>query len=373
MIDILFTLIIGAVFFWDLIQFQKNPDIKIHRLLIPIGFLGSFVSIYLGNFTNLEEFLTLLHNSLISLIVSIFAFLIIMAIKLYLFKEENKEDKNIQFDELLERLERIENSNKNEIYVKEIKKEIEKIKEQKTTNSQDILEIKNILSTLTTQFDDDVKRFQQETIAIKGNSVRQIEIIVKLLSKQTNIMEEKIKYFENKLQKIENKKFTIDDEVINSFSKKIELTMSKMDIDLETIKRGMDKLYDKEKNFEFIVEEMESKLSTLNEKIDKFNEIFDKDNKLEQLLSLNKEFKYILDGFAEIREQFIFSLHKIKINSDLVNEAKDEIFKNLQESLNLLEEKIAEIIQTHSNDKNIPKQISPRDIAISKYNSTLQE
>jgi biopolymer transport protein ExbB/TolQ len=375
MIDIIFILLIGGVFFWDLIEFQKNQNVKIHRLLIPIGFLGSFVSIYLGNFTTLEEFLFIVHNSLMSLIVSVLAFLIILAIKLFLAKPEIKEDKNIKFDEIMNILETIKHSNKNEIYIKEIKKEIEKIKEHKTNNSKEIAEIKKALSTLTEQFDDDVKRFQQESMAIKGNSVKQIEVIVKLLSKQTNIMEEKIKYFENKLQKIENKKFTVDDDIINSFSKNIELTMSKMDINLDTIKRSIDTLYDKEKSFEMIVSEMENKLVNLNEKIDKFNQVFDKDNKIEHLLNVNKEFKYILDGFADVKEQFIFSLHKIKINSDMVNEAKEEIFSNLQESFASVENKLIEIIETHFHDRGIkvPKKLSPQEIAISKYNSSLEE
>ena len=376
MIDIIFILVIGAIFFWDLIEFKKNQNVKIHRLLIPVGILGSFVYIYLDKFSNLEEFLSVVHDSLLSLIVSILAFVIILAIKLFLSKSEIKEEEEkFNFNELFRLLEEIKNSNKNENHLKEIQKEIIKIKEQKSYDSKEINEIKETLNTLTIQFDNDVKRFQEESIAIKGNSIKQIEVVVRLLSKQTNILEEKIEYFESKLTKIEHKKITIDDDLIYSFSKNIELAMSKIEIDLDTIKRSMDSLYDKEKNFEVVMNTIEERLHSLNEKIEKFNQVFDKDEKIEYLSNINNEFKYVLDGFAELKNDFILSLHKININSNMVNEAKDEIFQNMQKSFDLVEEKLVEITKSYFDnleEKN-KKSKSPREIAISKYNNSLEE
>lgn len=376
MIDIIFILVIGAIFFWDLIEFKKNQNVKIHRLLIPVGILGSFVYIYLDKFSNLEEFLSVVHDSLLSLIVSILAFVIILAIKLFLSKSEIKEEEEkFNFNELFRLLEEIKNSNKNENHLKEIQKEIIKIKEQKSYDSKEINEIKETLNTLTIQFDNDVKRFQEESIAIKGNSIKQIEVVVRLLSKQTNILEEKIEYFESKLTKIEHKKITIDDDLIYSFSKNIELAMSKIEIDLDTIKRSMDSLYDKEKNFEVVMNTIEERLHSLNEKIEKFNQVFDKDEKIEYLSNINNEFKYVLDGFAELKNDFILSLHKININSNMVNEAKDEIFQNMQKSFDLVEEKLVEITKSYFDnlEEKSKKPKSPREIAISKYNNSLEE
>jgi hypothetical protein len=371
MVDIFFILLIGGVFFWDLIEFKKNQNIKVHRLLIPIGFLGSLVSIYLSK---LDNFVEILNDSLVSIIVSIFAFLVIIAIKLFLSKPVVDDKKSDKFDEVLELLERIKNSNREEVYIKEIKSEIESIKKHKSNNSKEIEEIKQTLNSLLSQFDEDVKRFQEESISIKGNSIKQIEVVAKLLSKQTKIMEDKILYFENKLQKIENKKFTIDDSVIHSFSKNIELSMSKMDINLDTIKRNIDALYDKEKIFEVLMDNIENKLISLNTKIKSFNELFDKEHKIENILSLNKDLKYVLDGFADIKEQFTLSLHKIKINSDMVNEAKEEIFENLENSFLSIEDKIIDIVENNINKKelNVSKK-TPQEIAISKYNSSLNE
>jgi len=86
MIEIVFTILITGLFFWDLITFYKKENIKVHRIIVPVGLIGSLISIYLSN----QPLSIAVKNSLGILITSLLAFLIIVSIKLFLNKNRDQ-------------------------------------------------------------------------------------------------------------------------------------------------------------------------------------------------------------------------------------------------------------------------------------------
>jgi CDP-diglyceride synthetase len=102
LIEIIFIILIAILFFWDLITFYNKKNLKIHRIIIPVGILGSLIYIYLSH----QTLFTAIKNSLSIIIIAFVAFLIIISIKTFLnIKKLNIEEKNNKHNNLLQILE----------------------------------------------------------------------------------------------------------------------------------------------------------------------------------------------------------------------------------------------------------------------------
>jgi len=355
-LESIFILIIAGLFFYDLKVFYQKENIKIHRILVPVGIIGALSYIYISP----DSLVTATKNSLIILILSLVAFVIIVAIKLYLTRNKLDEikltpkvDVNVDISEAIQTL-KIQNQAQFEIY----KKELENIKE--TINNQDytqnytidtkeIDEVKEMMQFLIKRFDEDTKLFMEESLVLKKNTKKQLEVIVKLISNQSKYVEDKIQYFEKELKIIANKEFNINDKKIDEITKSLEVLLSHIKIETKTLSTHLDEIYQKEELILDKTNNIFTELKPTQSYIDALNIT---------LLDVKKE----LDNISNIESEFIQLIVKME---SLKNEFNTVNLNEIKNKLNEIEKKI----NTETKKPEVEKTTS--NLAINKYKSNM--
>jgi len=358
-LEAIFILIIAGLFFYDLKVFYQKENIKIHRILVPVGIIGALSYIYISP----DSLVTATKNSLIILILSLVAFVIIVAIKLYLTRNKLDEieftpkvDVNVDISEAIQTL-KIQNQAQFEIYKKEldsIKEGIEKqVKEENKTidliNIDEINEIKELMQFLIKRFDEDTKLFMDESLVLKKNTKKQLEVIVKLISNQSKYVEEKIQYFQKELKIIANKEFNINDKKIDEITKSLEVLLSHIKIETKTLSTHLDEIYQKE---ELILD----KTNTI------FTELKPTQSYIDALNITLLDVKKQLDNISNIESEFIQLIVKMESLKDEFNNINLDEIKN---KLNEIESKI------NAETKKTEVEKTTSNLAINKYKSNM--
>ena len=382
MIEIVFTILIAGLFFWDLITFYKKENIKVHRIIVPVGLIGSLISVYLSN----QPLSIAVKNSLGILITSLLAFLIIVSIKLFLNKnKDNSNNKNsneselkevkideinevsINLEDILERLSFQDAIlEKMESEMELLKKRGEKEIEIPEIDLTEISEIKEILEFWTKRFDEDTKLFHTETMNLKKENKKQLELIIRLISTQSKQIDSKIKFFEEKLHKIENKKVTIDDKIVNNLMNKIESYLNHIKIEISTITQNFDKIYSAENNFMEDINRIENQFKNLIPYIQNLEISFQKFD------DINENLIPLLNQFYKLRTEFEIILQNLKNNSSEFEIKENQLLKNIETTLINIEEKLTKTEEETDILQNQKIEISKNSIALNSYKKNLE-
>jgi len=366
MTEIFFTILIGILFFWDLIIFYKKKNLRLHRILVPVGLLGSLVYIYISH----EKLDLAIKNSLGILITSLLAFLIIITIKLFLSRNELEkktvEEKisvnNIDINELLEKL----NSQNNKNDLKEIKEQIitisNKVDNLKNSNNYDftkeINEIKESIEFWMKRFDEDSKLFHSEAMALKQENKKQLALILKLLTMSSNKFNQKIELFENKLDILEHKKITIDDSIINSIIEKTQAHLNYIQIEISNIKNEFNEIYSKESKTINYINEIESTFNKIDTYLDNLSKSFEKIDIMDDKLI------YTLNEFNNIKKEYENIIRNLSL-------PKENQQKNILNKLDELEV-LLKNIENYKENKPAQTTINKNDIALKNYQENLK-
>jgi hypothetical protein len=371
LIEIIFISLIGILFFWDLITFYNKNNLRIHRIILPIGLLGTLTYTHFSN----QNLFIAIKNSLSILIISLIAFLIILFIKLFLthknIKKEEKITKNnnvknsnieiLSMKKLEDKLQLIDNKIENLNFDKKLDN-IEKKLLNKNKIIDEINEIKTIINFWTKRFDEDTKIFHNETLLLKKENKAQLSLIIKLLYSQSKEFEDKIKFFEKQLYKIENKKISLNDNIINNLLDKIESYLNHIKIEVSTMSNNFDEIYLKEDNLFNQIIKMENKIHKLDISIEELNTISN------NIRIQDEKFEKILNNFTDIKHQFESIIEKIENNND------ENTNKVILKELSSLEIKIEEILNNHQ--ENIKEKINPiltkNEIVLKNYTDNLK-
>lgn len=335
-LESIFITIIAGLFFYDLKIFYQKENIKIHRILVPVGIIGSLSYIYISP----DNLITATKNSLIILILSLVAFVIIVSIKLYLTRNKLDEIEltpKVDTTEVIESL-KFQNQAQLEIYKKElnnIKKIIENTKSTEPININELNEIKEMMQFLIKRFDEDTKLFMDESLVLKKNTKKQLEVIIKLITNQSKYVEEKIQYFQKELKIIANKEFNINDKKIDEISKNLEVLLSHINLETKTLSTHLNEIYQKE---ELILDKTNNIFTNLKPTE---NYISDLNN---TLINTKKE----LNNISHIEEEFLQLILKIE---SLKNQFKVINLDEIKNKLDEIESKIKkpEVEKTTSN------------------------
>ncbi len=355
-LESIFMLIIAGLFFYDLKIFYQKENIKIHRILVPVGIIGSLSYIYISP----DNLITATKNSLVILILSLVAFVIIVAIKLYLTRNKLDEieltpkvDVTVDISKAIEAL-KTQNQAQFEIY----KKELENIKE--TINNQDytqnytidtkeIDEVKEMMQFLIKRFDEDTKLFMEESLVLKKNTKKQLEVIVKLISNQSKYVEDKIQYFEKELKIIANKEFNINDKKIDEITKSLEVLLSHIKIETNTLSTHLDEIYQKEELILDKTNNIFTELKPTQSYIDALNiTLLDVKKELANISNIESKFIQLIVKMESLKDEF---------NTVNLNEIKNKL-NEIEKKINI-ETKKPEVEKTTSN------------LAINKYKSNM--
>jgi hypothetical protein len=366
MIEIIFTVLIGILFFWDLVIFYKKKNLRLHRILVPIGLLGSLAYIYISH----EKLDLAIKNSLGILITSLLAFLIIIAIKLFLTKNELKkidsnEEKeiikcnNIDIDELLEKLNTNNNINSFEKKLTYLSNKIENLEQSNNSNLiEKINEIKESIEFWMKRFDEDSKLFHNEAMAIKNENKKQLSLILKLLTMSSNKFNQKIELFENKLDILEHKKITIDDNIINNIIEKTQAHLNYIKIELSNIQNSFNEIYSKETNTINYINEIESTFNKIDNYLNNLSKSFEKIDVIDDKLI------YTLNEFNNVKKEYENIIQNFSI-------PKENQQKNILNKLNELE-MLLKNIENCKESKPAQTTINKNDIALKNYQKNLK-
>jgi len=366
MIEIFFTILIGILFFWDLVIFYKKENLKLHRILVPTGLLGSLVYIYLSH----EKLEIAIKNSLVILIISLLAFLIIIAIKLFLTKNKI-EEKPLNIDKILNNLTIKDELNDviNKIDIKDdlisfeeklnyILDKIETFEKNHNLavqiNETKISELEENIEFWMKRFDEDSKIFHSEAMALKNENKKQLALILKLLTMSSNKFATKIEEFEIQLKRIENKKITIDDNIVNNITEKTISYLNHIKIEISNIKNNFDEIYSKENNLFLNIEKIEQTFKNIDSYLNNLNKSFEK------IDVLDDKFLYTLNEFNKIKTEYENIIKELNISK-----YDEEIINKLEELKNILE-------SNKKTTQNPKSNILENSIALKNYQENLK-